>query len=417
MIRRLFSFVLVSGLLMVPGCSRDVRVGTLAKPARVTAPVSEPVESSPIGVRLEPPPPPSAAVPTLLEAGEKDFQKRERALAAELAKMWTRDPERLVAVIDEASRCDQASPPVSLLLAIAHAETNGKILDVSEAGAVGLAQATPIAYRQEKSVGKLFVTPEYLTGARAYLAKKPLGDADTIATLLLTRDDPRNRKRARKLLKAAYDLRTEGFDELDLLEPYATKTFKQRVRYADRHSLAVLRELEPLVAHGNRKQLRVFRDRTRIEYRSLKATQVTAWKSYQDTLIELRDTMLSSHYGMPANRVRNERPYEAGEYLGENLDARFSSKAMATFLVRHLERKTSEARALAANGQDVDKLTASLYNGGSHNVKRMLAGLITSLPETQRYAIKVHNTMRRLNGCLGPIDTKVASAVTKRIEN
>ena len=69
---------------------------------------------------------------------------------------------------------------LTLLLAIAYAETNGKILDVSEAGAVGLAQATPVACRQERCDGKLFVTAEYLTGARNYIMKKPLGDADRI---------------------------------------------------------------------------------------------------------------------------------------------------------------------------------------------------------------------------------------------
>ena len=37
-------------------------------------------------------------------------------------------------------------------------------------------------------------------------------------------------------------------------------------------------------------------------------------------------------------------------------------------------------------------------------------GLITSLPETQRYAIKVRATMRRLDVCMGPADQKVASA-------
>ena len=46
--------------------------------------------------------------------------------------------------------------------------------------AVGLAQATPVAYHQEKMEGKLFVTADYLIGSRAYIMKKPLGDADTI---------------------------------------------------------------------------------------------------------------------------------------------------------------------------------------------------------------------------------------------
>ena len=42
-------------------------------------------------------------------------------------------------------------------------------------------------------------------------------------------------------------------------------------------------------------------------------------------------------------------------------------------------------------------MTAALYNGGAHNVKRMLAGLIASLPETERYMRNVPATRRRLD--------------------
>jgi hypothetical protein len=49
-------------------------------------------------------------------------------------------------------------------------------------------------------------------------------------------------------------------------------------------------------------------------------------------------------------------------------------------------------------------MTAALYNGGSHNVKRMLAGLIVSLPETQRYMKKVPATARRLELAAGTYD-------------
>src|SRR5207302_9953670 len=106
-------------------------------------------------------PPPAEAsrnVPTLVEAANDNVNRRIKTLAAELSKMWTRNPEELGTVIDRASHEATSSPSETLLLAIAHAETNGKILDVSEAGAVGLAQATPIACRQEKFDGKLFVT-------------------------------------------------------------------------------------------------------------------------------------------------------------------------------------------------------------------------------------------------------------------
>src|SRR5947209_18333969 len=98
-----------------------------------------------------------------------------------------------------------------MLLAIAHAETNGHILDVSEAGAVGLAQATPVAIRQENMFddGKMFVTADYLVGSRAYIMKKPLGDADTIASLAAAHDTPEARAKALRLLDSAFALRRE----------------------------------------------------------------------------------------------------------------------------------------------------------------------------------------------------------------
>ncbi|MEA2329602.1 MAG: hypothetical protein QOE68_4561, partial [Thermoanaerobaculia bacterium] len=43
------------------------------------------------------------------------------------------------------------------------------------------------------------------------------------------------------------------------------------------------------------------------------------------------------------------------------------------------------------------EMTAALYNGGAHNVKRMMAGLITWLPETENYARKVPAMRRRLD--------------------
>jgi len=92
--------------------------------------------------------------------------------------------------------------------------------------------------------------------------------------------------------------------------------------------------------------------------------------------------------------------YEASEYLGEHLDDRFSAKSMSRFLVCHLDRKSVEARKLAKSKKDVERMTAALYNGGSHNVKRMLVGLIRSLPETERYMKKVPATRRRLDGVI-----------------
>jgi hypothetical protein len=342
---------------------------------------------------------PSGETPTLGQISRAQIECREHALATELSKMWTRNPDELVAVIDKASREAPSSPSVTLLLAIAHAETNGKILDVSEAGAVGLAQATPIAIRQENMFddGRMFVTADYLVGARAYIMKKPLGDTDTIASMVVARDTAATRKLARKLLKSAQTLRTEGVDELALLDLFALEHYAKSIASADEHNLMVLHRLGTLLDHGSRAQLRQFRDKTRREYRALKRTQVVTWARYQHDLIAKRDRMLQEHFGIAAAQVRKQSPYEAGEYLGETLDVRFSAEKMSSFLVRHLERKSEEAKKIAGTRRNVEEMTAALYNGGSHNVKRMLAGLIVSLPETQRYMKNVPATRRRLD--------------------
>jgi len=340
---------------------------------------------------------PSSETPILSEAAKGEIEKREHALASELSKMWTSNSIELVSVVDDAARNAPQSPSVTLLLAIAHAETNGKILDVSEAGAVGLAQATPIAIKQEDFSGPMFVTADYLTGARAYIMKKPLGDADTIASLVIANDTPKTRARAKKLLASAMQLRREGVDELDLLEIFSSEHYFKAIKDADDHNDRVLRRLRHLLDDGSRTQLRLFRDKTRRDYRALKRTQVVTWARYQHDLIARRDAMLVKHFHASAAQVKREAPYEAGEYLGETVDLRFSAKKMAVFLVRHLERKAEEAKVLAGDNRDVEEMTAALYNGGSHNVKRMLAGLIASLPETQRYMKKVPATRRRLD--------------------
>jgi hypothetical protein len=337
------------------------------------------------------------------------IEKRIGALAHEMADMWTRNPEELVVVIDDAARSMPSAPSVTMLLAIAHAETNGKILDVSEAGAVGLAQATPVAYRQEGFDGKLFVTKDYLIGSRAYIMKKPLGDADTIASLVVDKDTPAVRRKAKRLLASAKELRREGIDELDLLEPYASKKYYKDIHTADAHNKAVLAELGRLLDKGSRAQLKAFRNETRKEYRALKQTQIAAWAKYQKDLVAKRDRMLEKHFGQKHQVVKKTLAYEASEYLGEHLDDRFSAKSMARFLVRHLDRKTEEARKLAKSEKDVEEMTAALYNGGSHNVKRMLAGLIRTLPETEKYMRKVPATRRRLDSVIAgvPLDKPV----------
>jgi hypothetical protein len=356
-----------------------------------------------------PPSEPSSAVPTLTEAATAKIDKRVKALAAELAKMWTRDPEALVDVIDQASRRATVSPSVTLLLAIAHAETSGEILDISEAGAVGLAQATPIACLQERCQGKLFVTTDYVIGACAYIMKKPLGDADTIASLILAHDDAKTRRRAKRLLDSAFSLRLEGVDELDLLRPYAPAQYSEVIKAAKRHNLKRLRELRVLLDRDDKAEIRDYRDRVRKEYRDLKRTQVAHWIRYQHELMIKRDAMLERHFGVPSSDAKRKMAYQSGEYLAAQLDVRFSPTEMAAFLVRHLENKAEEARMLATRDREVEEMTAALYNGGSHNVKRMLAGLIVSLPETENYRRRVPATRRRLDQTIARLEIPPAT--------
>jgi hypothetical protein len=375
--------------------------GGEAQQAQMLAPPHRPAPQ-PAFVPEPPPAEPSREVPTLVQVSNEQTEVRIKALAHEMADMWTRDPEKLVVAIDDAARSTPSAPSVTLLLAIAHAETNGMILDVSEAGAVGLAQATPVAYSQEGFDGKLFVTSDYLIGSRAYIMKKPLGDADTIASMVVEKDTPKVRKRAKALLASAKELRREGIDELDLLAPWASKKYFARIAEMDQHNKSVLNQLGKLLENGSRAELRTFRNDVRTEYRALKQTQLSSWVRYQKELIAERDAMLEKHFGLDARIVKKEMAYEASEYLGEHLDDRFSAKSMARFLVCHLDRKGVEARKLAkgASERRIEEMTAALYNGGSHNVKRMLAGLIRTLPETEKYMKKVPATRRRLDGVI-----------------
>ncbi|HEX7808583.1 MAG TPA: hypothetical protein VF608_07660 [Thermoanaerobaculia bacterium] len=384
------------------GVSRLSIGNTAVQQASILRPPHRPAPQ-PVFVPEPPPAEPSAEVPTLLQVSNEQTDQRVKALAAEMADMWTRNPEELVVAIDDAARSMPSAPSVTLLLAIAHAETNGKILDVSEAGAVGLAQATPVAYLQENFEGKLFVTKDYLIGSRAYIMKKPLGDADTIASMIVTKDTAATRKKAKRLLKSAKELRREGIDELDLLAPYASKKYFARIEEMDEHNRVTLNRLGKLLETGSKAQLRAFRNETRKEYRALKATQLDTWARYQKELIAERDAMLTKHFAMNHELVKKSMAYEASEYLGANLDDRFSAKSMSRFLVRHLDRKGVEARKLAKSEKDIEQMTAALYNGGSHNVKRMLAGLIRTLPETEKYMRKVPATRRRLDGVIAGV--------------
>jgi hypothetical protein len=385
------------GLARLPLTDRgEVQQASMFAPPRLPAP-------KPVFVPEPPPAEPSRDVPTLVQVSQKNIDTRITALARAMGEMWTRNPEELVVVIDDAARSMPTAPSVTLLLAIAHAETNGMILDVSEAGAVGLAQATPVAYQQEKMEGKLFVTKDYLIGSRAYIMKKPLGDADTIASMLVDDDTPARRAKAQRLLESAKELRREGIDELALLDPFASEKYFDDIEVMDAHNKAVLNRLGKLLDNGSRAQLREFRNDTRTEYRALKQTQLTSWVKYQKALIAKRDAMLEAHFEMDHKTVKRTMAYEASEYLGEHLDDRFSAKSMARFLVQHLDRKGVEARKYASSDEDIEAWTAALYNGGSHNVKRMLAGLIRTLPETEKYMRKVPATRRRLDSVIAGV--------------
>lgn len=393
---------------LAPGFGTDPMQANVLAPPRRPAPQQVFIPEPPAAE-------PSHETPTLIQVSEQKIDRRIEALAREMADMWTRNPEELVVVIDDAARSVPSAPSVTLLLAIAHAETNGKILDVSEAGAVGLAQATPVAYRQEAFDGKLFVTRDYLIGSRAYIMKKPLGDADTIASLIVDKDTAKTRKRAKRLLESAKSLRREGISELDLLSPYASEKYYAEIKRMDRHNRQVLDRLGKLLDRGaSRGELRSFRNEVRKEYRALKQTQLASWKRYQDDLIAERDEMLRKHFGVPEAIVKKTMAYEASEYLGEHLDDRFSAKKMAAFLVRHLDRKREEAVKLGASEAKVEEMTAALYNGGSHNVKRMLAGLIRTLPETQKYMKKVPATRRRLDSVVAGVPMNEAQVKTLR---
>ena len=335
-----------------------------------------------------------------MQVSQKKIDSRIDALAHEMADMWTRNPEELVVVIDDAARSMPSAPSVTLLLAIAHAETNGKILDVSEAGAVGLAQATPVAYRQEEFDGKLFVTKDYLIGSRAYIMKKPLGDADTIASMIVDKDTPARRKKAKRLLASARQLRREGIDELDLLAPYASKKYFTGIKTMDEHNKAVLSRLGTSARQGLARAI------ARVPQRDAQGVPRPQGEAAHvvDALPERAHRRArphaGEHFGMDHQSVKRTMAYEASEYLGENLDDRFSAKSMARFLVRHLDRKSGEARKLARSEREVEAMTAALYNGGSHNVKRMLAGLIRTLPETEKYMRKVPATRKRLDSVI-----------------
>ncbi|HEY0591747.1 MAG TPA: hypothetical protein VGF40_08260, partial [Thermoanaerobaculia bacterium] len=336
---------------------------------------------------VEPAPIPEAGPEELPSAAIRSLGESDRSLlAAELESWVTRHPRQLVDVIADLAEAEPLPLPATYLLSIAWSETRGKVLAVSPAGAAGLAQATPAAYLSEGFAGRLYVTDQYLIGTRAYIMKKPLGDAMTIVEPLLKKNTPARRAEARKLLAHAMHLRQEGMQELEALRPVANEIFYQRIARADDHNLATLERLAVLLDKGApHAATKRFYDRARRDYKYLMTLQQTNWKRYETQLTNERDAMLRAKFGQSAAKVIEERPYEAGEYLGEALDARFSPTQMAKFLSAHLATKQKEALALGVPEEKLDEWTAALYNGGSVNVRRMKAGLIDSLRETEKY--------------------------------
>lgn len=324
-------------------------------------------------------------------------------LAAELSSMWTRDADRLVGAIRKA-RQDDHPLPLTFLLAIAHAETNGRILLVSEAGAVGLAQATPIAYLEEGMSGPLYVTSEYAEGARAYFLKKPLWDAVRIATTLLDLPDENGRAQARELLDAAFCYRREGVDDLKLLVPFVGESFWNRVVAEDQRNLELLFRLETMIDHdADEMEIEMLRDLTLERYREMKDEQQISWKYYQQDLSRKRDEVLRRTFGGDPKEVIRSSAWEAAEVLARELDDRFSPDSMSLFLARHSLRKFEEASSYGVSGLELIRLTAGLYNGGGHNIKRMRSGLIGTLTETVNYMAKVPATQKRLETTLSSV--------------
>lgn len=330
-----------------------------------------------------------------------DEDERAR-LATEMSRWVTRNPHQLVDVIADLAEKQPLPLPPTFLLSIAWSETRGKILAVSPAGAAGLAQATPAAYLSEGLDGTVFVTNDYLMGTRAFIMKKPLGDALTIAAPLLKNNTPAARERAAKLLAEGIKLRQEGMEELEALRPVANDTFFRRIEEGDAHNLATLHELEKLIERGApRAEMKQFHTRVQRDYTYLRNLQRNGWARYEKTLTAQRDTLLRQRFGQNAATVIRNNPYEAGEYLGEALDARFSPTRMAEFLAAHLTTKQQQARDLGVAEEDLAAWTAALYNGGAVNVKRMQAGLIGALRETEKYMKAVPARTAQLERVLG----------------
>lgn len=371
-----------------PARTADILV---APAAAVAAPIAEAVQAVQAAV---------SATEQREQTVTIDAAQRAR-LAREMDRWGARHPQELVTVIADLAETQPLVVPPTYLLSIAWSETRGKVLAVSPAGAAGLAQATPAAYLSEGLEGKLFVTTDYLAGTRAYIMKKPLGDALSISAPLVSRNTAAARSRAREQVARALTLRREGMEELEALRPVANATFFRRIAEGDDYNLRTLQELERLIERGApRAEMLRFRKRVQKDYTWLRNLQRTGWARYERDLTARRDALLRKKFGRKPATVILTRPYEAGEYLAKVLDARFSPRQMAEFLAAHLATKQRQARELGIPEEQLDAWTAALYNGGAVNVKRMRAGLIGSLRETEKYMRAVPAQHERLERVL-----------------
>jgi hypothetical protein len=393
----LAAVIAAAGSTFVGGEDPRVQPETVVPPAVVAA--APAVTTAPLVIKAAP-----AAEPAVEEVAALvriDADERAR-LTKEMSRWSTRNPQQLVEVIADLAEKQPLPLPPTFLLSIAWSETRGKILAISPAGAAGLAQATPAAYLSEELGGKVFVTNDYLAGTRAFIMKKPLGDALTIAAPLLKRNTPAARERATKLVAEALELRQEGMEELEALRPVANETFFRRIAEGDALNLATLQELQQLIELGAPPaEMKRFYTRTQRNYTYLRNLQRAGWAKYERALTAQRDALLRKHFGQPAATVIQARPYEAGEFLGKTLDARFSPTQMAEFLAAHLTTKQQQARELGVPEDKLAAWTAALYNGGAVNVKRMQAGLIGALVETEKYMEAVPARTALLERVLG----------------
>ena len=317
------------------------------------------------------------------------LHESEKALARRLSKMWTRDSAALVRVISDAKTLEESSVGTELLLAVAHAETNGRPWLVSEAGAVGLAQATPAAWLDEGLEGRLFVTETYLEGTRAYLQKKPLYDAFIVSRQLAECGPD---EETRRLLDQAWSLIEEGADQLETLSRFGSREYFLRVDEAAARNARILGRLEQLFADPDLDEIERTGREALLWYEILKETQALNWKAYHDELVFRRDELIRTRLRLDPARAKSDHAYRIAEFLGCELDARFLPADSARFLARHLESRFEAAAALGFTGVEQERWALALYNGGSHNVKRLVAGLMKTLPETDNYVVKIPAT-------------------------